>query len=58
MEELYQLTSHDVTPIHRQISTNWSLPNTEFVSRVSLISTTMAELVTEVEKALQMTKKI
>ena len=31
--------------------------NTEFVSLVSRISTTMAELVTEVEEALQMTKK-
>ena len=30
--------------------------NSEFVSRVSRISTTMAELVTEVEEALQMTK--
>ena len=32
--------------------------NTEFVSRVSRISATMAELVTEVEEALQMTKNI
>ena len=31
--------------------------DTEFVSRVSRISTTMAELVTKVEEALQMTKK-